>query len=77
MYYNYNNQLIRIYWKWVNFVKKVLILTISTGHGHNQAAASVSGSFEDRGYEIVKHDFLQNNSKFLNDIIVKGYEIMA
>ena len=61
----------------MNFVKKVLILTISTGQGHNQAAASVSGSFEDRGYEIVKHDFLQNNSKFLNDIIVKGYETMA
>lgn len=58
-------------------MKKVLILTISTGQGHNQAAASVAVSFEDRGYEIVKHDFLQNNSKFLNDIIVKGYELMA
>ena len=61
----------------MNFVKKVLILTISTGQGHNQAAASVAESFESRGYEIVKHDFLQNNSKFLNDVIVKGYEIMA
>lgn len=61
----------------MNFVKKVLILTISTGQGHNQAAASVSGSFEDRGYEIIKHDFLQNNSRFLNDIIVTGYELMA
>lgn len=58
-------------------MKKVLILTISTGQGHNQAAASVAESFEDKGYEIVKHDFLQKNSKFLNDIIVKGYEIMA
>lgn len=61
----------------MNFVKKVLILTISTGQGHNQAAESVSDSFKDKGYEIVKHDFLKNNSKFLNDIIVKGYELMA
>ncbi|MBS4842724.1 MAG: UDP-N-acetylglucosamine--LPS N-acetylglucosamine transferase [Clostridium sp.] len=58
-------------------MKKVLILTISTGQGHNQAAESVSDSFKDKGYEIVKHDFLKNNSKFLNDIIVKGYELMA
>ena len=61
----------------MKFVKKVLILTISTGQGHNQAASSVAESFQSRGYEIVKHDFLKNNSKFLNDIIVKGYELMA
>ena len=58
-------------------MKKVLILTISTGQGHNQAAASVAESFQNKGYEVIKHDFLKNNSKFLNDIIVKGYEVMA
>ncbi|WP_294379052.1 MGDG synthase family glycosyltransferase [uncultured Clostridium sp.] len=58
-------------------MKKVLILTISTGQGHNQAAASISESFKDKDYKVIRHDFLQNNSKILNDIIVKGYEIMA
>jgi len=58
-------------------MKKVLILTTSTGQGHNQAAASVAESFENDGYEIIKIDFLAKNSKILNDIIVIGYELLA
>lgn len=58
-------------------MKKVLILTTSTGQGHNQAAASVAESFENSGYEITKLDFLAKNSRFLNDIVVIGYEFLA
>jgi processive 1,2-diacylglycerol beta-glucosyltransferase len=58
-------------------MKKVLILTTSTGQGHNQAAASVAESFENAGYEITKLDFLAKNSTILNNIIVAGYEISA
>lgn len=58
-------------------MKKVLILTTSTGQGHNQAANSLVEVFKDNGYEVIKHDFLENNSKFLNETIVKGYEISA
>jgi processive 1,2-diacylglycerol beta-glucosyltransferase len=58
-------------------MKKVLILTTSTGQGHNQAATSVAKSFENAGYEITKLDFLAKNNKLLNDIIVVGYEISA
>ena len=58
-------------------MKKVLILTTSTGQGHNQAANSLMEVFKDNGYEVIKHDFLENNSKFLNETIVKGYEIFA
>jgi len=58
-------------------MKKVLILTTSTGQGHNQAATSVGESFEKSGYEITKLDFLAKNSKFLNNIIVTGYELSA
>lgn len=58
-------------------MKKVLILTISTGQGHNQAASSLAGIFEEKNYEVVKYDFLENNSRFLNSITVKGYEILA
>ena len=58
-------------------MKKVLILTTSTGQGHNQAASSVAESFENAGYEITKLDFLAKNSTILNNIIVAGYEISA
>lgn len=58
-------------------MKKILILTASTGQGHNQAAASLSESFESAGYEVIKNDFLSSSSKFLNDTIVTGYELMA
>ena len=58
-------------------MKKVLILTTSTGQGHNQAASSVAESFKNAGYEITKLDFLAKNNKFLNNIIVSGYEILA
>ncbi|WP_315081656.1 MGDG synthase family glycosyltransferase [uncultured Clostridium sp.] len=58
-------------------MKKVLILTTSTGQGHNQAADSISASFENSGYETIKYDFLYKSSKFLNNLIVTGYEILA
>ena len=38
-------------------MKKILILTTSTGEGHNQAAKSISTTFEKSGYEIITHDF--------------------
>ena len=58
-------------------MKKVLILTTSTGQGHNQAANSLLETFESEGFTCIKHDFLEGNNKFLNDIIVQGYEISA
>lgn len=58
-------------------MKKVLILTTSTGQGHNQAASSVEESFKACGYETIKYDFLAKNSTLLNDIIVLGYEFLA
>ncbi|SHK64454.1 processive 1,2-diacylglycerol beta-glucosyltransferase [Clostridium cavendishii DSM 21758] len=58
-------------------MKKVLILTTSTGQGHNQAANSLCYTFSQNGYEVEKLDFLYNNSKFLNNTIVGGYEVAA
>lgn len=58
-------------------MKKILILTTSTGEGHNQAAKSISSTFEKSGYEVITHDFLKNNSKLLTKLFVKGYEISA
>lgn len=58
-------------------MKKVLILTTSTGQGHNKAANSLIEEFSKEGFECIKHDFLASNSKLLNNLIVKGYEISA
>lgn len=58
-------------------MKRVLILTTSTGQGHNIAASSIENSFKTKGYEVIKHDFLAGNSKFLNDSFVEGYKILA
>lgn len=58
-------------------MKKVLILTTSTGQGHNQAANSLIDTFTNNGYSCVRTDFLASNSRLLNKVIVKGYEIFA
>lgn len=58
-------------------MKKILILTASTGEGHNQAANSIAENFKARGYEVIKNDFLKSNSKFLDTILVGGYEVLA
>lgn len=58
-------------------MKKVLILTTSTGQGHNQAANSLIETFPKSGFNCIKHDFLANNNKVLNDLVVWGYEISA
>lgn len=58
-------------------MKKVLILTTSTGEGHNQAANSLLDTFSQENFECIRHDFLGSNSKLLNSAIVKGYEISA
>ena len=58
-------------------MKKVLILTTSTGQGHNQAANSLIQTLTAARFECVKRDFLANTDKLFNKIIVMGYEIFA
>ena len=58
-------------------MKKVLILTTSTGQGHNQAANSLIDTFSLEEFQCIRQDFLKSNSKFLNNAFVKGYEISA
>lgn len=58
-------------------MKKVLILTTSTGEGHNQAANSIANTFMKYSYEVITYDFLKSNSKILTNLLVKGYEIAA
>ncbi len=58
-------------------MKTVLILTASTGEGHNQAADSLKKKYEKIGYEAVKYDFLKNTTMVMNSFIVDGYEVLA
>lgn len=58
-------------------MKKILIFSTSTGEGHNQAAKSISKTFEANGYEVIINDFLVSNSKLLTKAFVGGYEISA
>lgn len=58
-------------------MKKVLILTTSTGEGHNQAANSLIETFSNCDYQCIKHDFLGSRNNLLRSTIVKGYEISA
>lgn len=58
-------------------MKKILILTTSTGEGHNQAANAISNSFKKSGYEVMLHDFLKNNSKALSKLFISGYDLSA
>jgi processive 1,2-diacylglycerol beta-glucosyltransferase len=58
-------------------MKKVLILTTSTGQGHNQAANSLIEAFKDTEFECIKHDFLGSDNKLINKIVVWSYEFSA
>lgn len=58
-------------------MKKVLIISTSTGEGHNQAANSISNLLEKCGYIVFRNDFLKNNSKILSRLFIGGYEFLA
>lgn len=57
-------------------MKKILILSTSTGYGHDQAANSLKELIKNNNTEIVIHDFLKDNHLF-NSSIIKGYELCA
>lgn len=58
-------------------MKKVLILTASTGDGHNRAADSLVEAFAANSYNAVKFDFLKQSSELWNAFVVKGYKLLA
>lgn len=57
-------------------MKKVLILSTSTGYGHNQAANSLMELIKNDDTEILVHDFLKEN-RFFDKSIVNGYDLCA
>lgn len=58
-------------------MKKVLILTASTGDGHNKAAEALADAFAANNFDVVKYDFLKHSSHLLNTFVVDGYKLLA
>jgi processive 1,2-diacylglycerol beta-glucosyltransferase len=58
-------------------IGKVLILTASTGAGHNQAAKSLQIKYEQAGHNVKIVDILKVTSKAYDVMIGEGYEFVA
>ena len=58
-------------------MSKVLILTVSTGAGHNQAAKSLQLKYERMGHKVRVMDILKETHPAYDKVISDGYEFVA
>ena len=58
-------------------MKKIMILTASTGGGHNSAARAIVQAFEEKECKAIKIDGIRAVSSVLDKIISDGYESSA
>lgn len=58
-------------------MNKVIILTTSTGQGHNQAADSLKDTFLKSDYDVEVFNFLKGCNKKLDKLITTGYYFSA
>lgn len=58
-------------------MSKVLILTASTGAGHNQAAKSLQLKYERAGHQVRVMDILKETNRAYDKVIGDGYEFVA
>ncbi len=58
-------------------MKSVIILTASTGAGHNQAANNLKQSFEEKGIYCHIIDMFKVTNKSMNFLIANGYKFFA
>ncbi|WZL73038.1 glycosyltransferase [Clostridiaceae bacterium 35-E11] len=57
-------------------MKTVLILTASTGGGHNQAALALEKNFHHKGYYVEVVDFIKLNHKIIEILFLNGYKLL-
>ncbi|MCT4543362.1 MAG: glycosyltransferase [Vallitalea sp.] len=57
--------------------KKIVIVSASTGYGHNQVANALKLEFEEKGYEASIFEPLKEASKSLDILVSDGYKILA
>lgn len=58
-------------------MKKVLLVTLATGGGHNYAAASLETRLREAGLETVRLDPFREGDRALDLLISSGYETLA
>lgn len=58
-------------------MKKLLILTASTGEGHNQAAKTIEQEFLQKGYECQRVDMFKSTHRSMDVLMADGYRILA
>lgn len=58
-------------------MKKILILTASTGAGHNQVAKTLEAQLTSRGHDVKRVDFIREQSKVLEMLVEDGYDVLA
>lgn len=58
-------------------MKKVLLMTLSTGGGHNYAAVSLEDKLKELGFETAKVDPFKEQDKVLDVLISDGYRRIA
>ncbi|SRR6056297_144929 len=56
---------------------KIMIITASTGGGHNQVAMTLEAGFKECGHEAELVDFIKEENKMLEMLVEEGYEILA
>lgn len=57
-------------------MKKVLILTASTGGGHNQVAKTLEGLMGE-DIEVRRVDFLKEENRIMDMVVAEGYDVLA
>lgn len=58
-------------------MKKVIILTASTGGGHNKVAQTLKEELLDLGHQVEVVDFLKSQNKIYEMVVSYGYELLA
>ncbi len=58
-------------------MKKIIIFTLSTGGGHNEAASNLKAEFEKCGHRVIINDVFNDLNKMLETIMVNSFNVMT
>ena len=58
-------------------MKTILLLTASTGGGHNQAANALTEIYKQQGYQVATMDIFKDSNEKLDNLMVGGYAFLA
>ena len=58
-------------------LEKILIFTLSTGGGHNEAAANLKGEFEQYGYKVIINDVFQDFNKIAESVMINSFNVVT